>query len=378
MHTQTETRDAVHESLIVDAHLDVAWNAIYHGRDLTLTVAEIRKSEPDRLRGVAMTSLASMSDARVGLVFATLLAQPAAAWSDVFDGYDLARPLKRYTTPEEAETQAIENLELYERWAADGLIRLVTTCETLDDHLRRFQSDRVPGFLILMEGADPIVRPDDLPRWWNRGLRMVSLAWGSTRYAGGTGSSGPLTDLGHELLAGMADVGMIHDASHLSEEAFWEAAGASTCGLCVTHASPRSLMLPSPGSRANVPLNRHLSDAQIREVGRPHGRASAGVIGLAFLGDFLEPSWWFDTRPVEPRLGRQGAAQLQHVADLVGWDCVGIGSDVDSGFGRDETAIDLDSIADWRLVADSVPDAAKSGVLGGNWVRFLREVLPAT
>jgi diaminopimelate decarboxylase len=72
-----------------------------------------------------------------------------------------------------------------------------------------------------------------------------------------------------------------HDASHLSEEAFWEAAGLPHHALCVTHTSVRALMLPPPGHPARLPLNRFLSDAQIAEAARPRGAASRGVIGLA-------------------------------------------------------------------------------------------------
>ena len=72
----------------------------------------------------------------------------------------------------------------------------------------------------------------------------------------------------------------------------------------------------------------------------------------------------------------QGAAHLHYIAALAGWESVGIGSDVDSGFGRDETPVELDSVADWRTIGDHVPTVARQGVLGGNWLRLLRETLP--
>jgi membrane dipeptidase len=55
---------------------------------------------------------------------------------------------------------------------------------------------------------------------------------------------------------------------------------------------------------------------------------------------------------------------------------VGIGSDVDAGYGRDETPVGVDTCADWPRLVDSVPPAERAGVLGGNWLRFLRETLP--
>jgi membrane dipeptidase len=353
--------------VIVDGHLDVAWNALYSGRDLTLPLAALRASRPDAAG--AMTSLPAFGDAGVGLVFATLFTEPAESWlKGVFDEPELARPPRRYSTPEEAEEHALEMLDVYRGWADRGLVRIITGRATLAEHVERFAGDRVPGLVILMEGADPIVDVADLPAWWDRGVRMIGLAWGSTRYAGGTGASTGLTPAGAELLGAMAELGVIHDASHLSEESFWDAVGLPHHALCATHVASRPLM-DRAGAAAKVPLNRFLTDDQVAAVS-----ARGGVIGLALLNDFLEPGW-------EPGNGTvlvrdQVAAHLARIASVAGWEHVGIGSDIDAGHGRDETPAELDSVADWTRIADAVPAGAREGVLGGNWLRFLRGALP--
>jgi membrane dipeptidase len=284
--------------MIVDSHLDVAWNALYNGRDLRAPLAAIRASGP--AGAGAMTSLPAMGDAGVGLVFATLFAEPEDSWIEDDHDFDLGhlvRPLRRYATPAEAEEHALEMLDVYRRWEAEGAIRIVTSHETLAGHVAQFESDRVPGFLILMEGADPIQSPDHLQRWWDRGLRMISLAWGSTRYAGGTGSSDGLSPAGSELVHAMAELGVIHDTSHLSEEAFWDAIPLPQHAVCTTHSASRdavaSRMPPS------FPANRFLTDEQLREVARPRGVAGSGVVGLMLLSEFLEPSWY--GKPSPPR-----------------------------------------------------------------------------
>lgn len=362
--------------VIVDAHLDLAWNALYNARDLRLPVEVIRAAEADPAT-VAMTSLPSFGDAGVAVVFATLYAMPHTQWTNV-PSDSMPRTPDTYETPEEAEAISLEMLELYQGWATDESVRLIRDREELNQHLRRFPEDRIPGLVLTIEGADAILSPDDLPRWFERGVRMIGLAWGSTRYAGGTGSRAPLTALGRELLTGMADVGIVHDASHLSEEAFWEAVGLPHHGLCVTHASARELMAPDPANRSGLPLNRFLSDPQITEVARPRGAASRGVMGLALLNTFLEPRWGVDSADHAGlvALDRQVAAQLHRIADVAGWDSVGIGSDVDAGFGRDETPAELDTVGDWHRIADCVPDEMRARVLGGNWLRFLAETLP--
>lgn len=364
--------------LLVDGHLDVAANAYYNDRDLSLTLSEIRAAEPKPV-ATAMTSLPTFGEASVAVVCASLFAMHAGPGSLGNTDLDLARPMRHYDTPEEAEALALEQLRAYEDWAEAGWIRILRSRDDLDHHLRRFRDDGVVGFVIMMEGADPIRDPDALPAWFERGVRMISLAWETTRYAGGTGGSTGLTDCGRELLAGMAELGIIHDAVHLSEEAFWEALSMPCRGLCVSHGSPRALLLPPAGHQATIPLNRFLSDEQIAAVARPHGAASRGMIGLVLLNHFLDPRWGFSPRGRDTKvtMGEQGAAQLRHLAAIAGWESIGIGSDTDvAGYGRDETPAELDSVLDWSRIGDFVPQDARDGVLGGNWLRFLGETLP--
>src|SRR5439155_24554529 len=70
-------------------------------------------------------------------------------------------------------------------------------------------------------------------------------------------------------------------------------------------------------------------------------------------------------------------AHASHIAGLIGWQRVGIGSDLDGGLGRDESPVELDTAADLRMIGDVVPPEARAGVLGENWLRLLREALPA-
>jgi membrane dipeptidase len=267
-------------------------------------------------------------------------------------------------------------LELYEQWEREGQVRIIRDGASLRDHLQQFAEDRILGLLILMEGADPIRDPEDLSRWFQRGVRMIGLAWQTTRYAGGTGSSQALTPLGRELICAMTEMGIVHDGAHLSEEAFWEAAGLPHHALCVTHASARSLMHP-PGVHPTIPLNRFLSDAQIVEAAKPRGVTSGGVIGLALLNDFLDPRWRFGGDAGQPvvTVAEQVSAHLNHIAGLVGWQNVAVGSDVDTIHGREETPLELQSVEDWRQVANPAPAAERDAVLGQNWLRFLSEAL---
>ncbi len=130
--------------------------------------------------------------------------------------------------------------------------------------------------------------------------------------------------------------------------------------VCVSHANARAL----------TPTDRHLSDDVIRIV-----VARGGVIGLVLYNAFLEPRWR-QNQPLTVTLGEHLRRQAEYIAGIGGWDHVGIGSDLDGGFGREESPAEIDTIADLRKVGSVVPAEAREGVLGTNWLNFLRAALP--
>jgi membrane dipeptidase len=354
--------------LIVDAHLDLALNMVRKLIDHTRPIAELRQLE-HREAQQAMTSLPEFARSNVALVFGTLFAEPA----DLGFAKNAISNLPAhpgYTTPEEAEMQGLEQLAVYEKWAQDGLVRLITSRAVLEEHLERFPTDRVPGLLVLMEGADPIKTVSDLERWYSRGVRAIGLTWGRTRYAGGTGAPGGLTSEGRELLLAMRERGMILDTSHLAEQAFFEALEYYPDRVMASHSNPRALLV-SPIPNPVIPADRHLSDEMIRAIG-----ARGGVIGLNLINYFLEPHWTFTDQSTPVSIFNQCQKMLSHNAALIGWEHVGIGSDLDAGMSLDCSPSELDTIADFAKFAQVVPAQARAGVLGENWLRFLETSLP--
>jgi membrane dipeptidase len=347
-------------NLIVDGHLDLAHGVTEYGRDLERDVQEIRAAEAgaNLERGLATVTLPELRRGGVAVAFATLFAAPAELWTH--PGYVNERG---YRTPEEAQTQALEQLRVYDDWAARGLVRVLRSVADLEHHLELWKTDGVPGLVILMEGADPIVQPNDLEAWWSRGVRIVGTSWGATRYAGGTEAAGGLTSLGRELVAAMHARGMILDVSHQSWEAFWDSLEVGVHHVIASHSNPFAL---------RPTTNRHLTDAMIRAIG-----ARDGMVGVVLLNSFLEPRWVRDDRRTPVTVENQVRRHLEHVAGLIGWNRVGIGSDLDGGFGSLETP-GLDTVADLVKIGDVVPSEARAGVLGGNWIEFLRRALPAS
>jgi membrane dipeptidase len=72
---------------------------------------------------------------------------------------------------------------------------------------------------------------------------------------------------------------------------------------------------------------------------------------------------------------------MRHVCDLAGDALhVAIGSDLDGGFGNESTPREIDTVADLQklgeVLARDLSSVDASNILGGNWIRFLRRVLP--
>ncbi len=346
---------------LVDGHLDLAENVTLFGRDLTRSVAEIRATEA-RTQRQATVSLPELERASVAVVCATVT--PGFLADDV--GHDFEPRSALYHTAQEAEAQALKQIALYETWERQGRVRVLKSAGDLEHHLELWQEDHKPGLVLLMEGADPIGRVSDLPRWWQRGLRMIGLTYGNTRYATGVagGSASPrqggLTPEGIDLLQQMEALGFIWDLSHLADEGIRQGLTLGITRICASHANARAL----------TPTDRHLSDDVIRAVA---GRG--GVIGLVLYNAFLEPRWR-QNKALPVTLHEHVRRQAEHIAGIAGWDHVGIGSDLDGGFGLEESPAEIETIADLHKVGSVVPVEAREAVLGTNWLNFLRATLP--
>jgi membrane dipeptidase len=354
-------RSTLNDLPIVDSHLDLAENVTLFGRDLTLSVDGIRALEKRTTRQ-ATVSLPELERGGIAVVFATVT--PGFLTADVGENFEPRSAI--YHTPEQAEAQALTQMTLYETWEKQSRVRLVKSVHDLDHHLQLWQTDRKPGLVMLMEGADPIVQVRDLPRWWQRGLRMIGLTFGDTKYGRGVrgGSStftqGGLTPEGFGLLERMAEAGFIWDISHLAEEGVWQGLDLKFPRVCASHANARAL----------TPTDRHLSDDVIRAVAERNG-----VIGLVLYNGFLEPRWKHD-RSITVTLDEHLRRQANYIAKLCGWNHVGIGSDLDGGFGLDASPVEIETVADLEKAGAVVPSEAREAVLSSNWLNFLRAFLP--
>ena len=354
--------------ILFDSHLDLAWNALEWNRDLSLPVAEIRRREREQGLtskgcGANTVSYPELRRGKVAVFLATLLARLVRP--------DLSPPLQRYATMEAAYGAARGQLAYYRALEAQGLFRFLGDVPTLEAHVRAWLSQedgQEPlGFIVSMEGADPILTPDQVEEWWQAGLRVIGPAhYGISPYAHGTSTLGGLFPPGRPLLREMERVGMILDIAHLSDQAFTEAMDIYGGPVLASHHNCRSL----------VPDQRQISDEQIRQL-----VARGGVIGVAFDAWMLHPGWVRDqTTPQEAGVTLETVVRhIDHICQLTGNALhVGIGSDLDGGFGREQAPADLDTIVDLQRLPDLLrkrgyDTAAIEGIMYSNWLRFFKE-----
>ncbi|HZT71353.1 MAG TPA: membrane dipeptidase [Terriglobia bacterium] len=346
--------------IIVDSHLDLAWNALNWNRDLTQPIEAIRRAEAemtDYHRGRNTVCFPEMRRGDVAMCLATVLAR----CTSVHD------PLLDYRSQEIASAMGHGQRAYYRIMERQGHMRMLKSAADLENHLKQWRngSRQAIGYILSMEGADPILSPDDAANWWAEGLRVVGLThYGVGVYGSGTSSPGGLTAKGFELLKAFEQLGMIVDVTHLTEAGFWQVMESFQGRVLASHNNCRAL----------VPGDRQFSDEQIRAlIGR------GAVIGGALDSWMLWPDYVpGQTDNSQVRL-RMVIDHMDHICQLAGnASHVGIGSDLDGGFGREQSPSDLETIADLQKIPELLKergfsDADVAGVMHGNWVRFFTE-----
>jgi membrane dipeptidase len=360
------------EHFLFDAHLDLALNAMEWNRDLTRPIAEIRAAEAGRQdkpgRGGGTVCLPELRCGRIGLVVTTQMARVKhddgrgviASWHSASQAW--------------AMTQA--QLAWYHAMQEAGEMAAIRSREDLDRHVALWQNaekdalQRLPiGYLLSLEGADSLVTLAHLERAYAQGLRAVGPAhFGAGTYAQGTGTTGGFPPRGRELLAEMGRLGLILDITHLSDECFWEAMDSYTGPIWASHHNCHAL----------VPNQRQLDDEQIRAL-----VARDAVIGVALDALMLVPGWVRgQTTPESAGLRLEAVVNhIDHICQIAGnAKHVGLGSDLDGAFGREQTAVDLDTIADLKRLPEMLPARGYSAgdaqnFAHGNFLRFLRRAL---
>ncbi len=354
---------------LFDGHLDLAWNSLSWDRDLTLELDALnaidRAMTDHPARGRATTTLPEMVRGRIAACQATLLSR-ARPQARTLSGQ--SRLSLDFVNQEAASAIARGQLYYYELLERGGQMRRIQTAPELESHWRSWSPGQPIGYILAMEGADPIVDVAHAQDWWNLGLRSVNLVhYGANRYAVGTGSDGPISADGVALLKEFERLGMILDATHLSDTSFFQALDVFSGPVLASHNNCRAL----------VDDGRQFSDEQIKLL-----IDRGAVIGTALDAWMLAPGWVRGRTTREVVDIEAVADHIDHVCQLAGNSRhAAIGSDLDGGFGTEQTPTGLDRISDLGrldaiLTRRGYPSEAVDAVFHVNWLRFFASALP--
>ena len=351
----------------IDAHLDLSMNALEWNRDLRQPVLAIRKREhgltdkPDRTKGTV--SLPALREGNVGLVVATQIARFVAE----------DNPLPGWFSPQQAWAQTQGQLAWYKEMEDCGEMVMIKDLAGLEEHLALWQnnetdnSSKPVGYISSLEGADSIVTLDHLHKAYANGLRAIGPAhYGPGRYANGTDSTGHLNDQGKALLKEMDKLNIILDATHLCDDAFWDAVEIFNGPVWASHNNCRVL----------VNHNRQFSDDMIKAL-----IDRGAVIGGAMDAWMMVPGWQRGvSTPAAMGCNLDKLIDhLDHICQLAGNTLhVGLGTDLDGAFGKEQCPYDIETIADLKTIPELLARRGYSNtdaenIMHGNWLRFLRK-----
>lgn len=373
---------STHPMLILDGHLDLAYNALFHRRDLTQDVYALREREdprppgpahPDSLRerkrqespakGTATVALPDMRRGRIGIALSTIMTRVQMPTQTLDDG---AR------TQLAAHALGQAHLHYYKALEREGHLRFIHGIDDLDASIQAWSApapDAPIGLILSMESADSILGPDQVSWWYEQGLRSVGLThFGANTWGHGTGTRGGLYACAYPLLDALSETNIALDLTHAADLTFWQLLDYWQGAVHASHCMCRTL----------VPGQRHLSDDMIKAL-----IERGGVIGIVFAEYMLNPEIDFDNPATYPRTARRSMSaaidHVDHICQLAG-NCqhVAIGSDLDGGFGRELSPTDLDTIADLQRFLDQLTRRGYStadieAIAHGNLVRFFRQ-----
>jgi membrane dipeptidase len=394
----------------IDLHLDLSMNALEWNRNLRLPVSDINARETGKKdlagRGGAMVSLPELRRGHIGLVVATQIARYVAP----------GNKLPGWHSPEQAWAQTQGQLAWYRAMEAAGEMTQIRDLAGLERHLAQWEQFTTPGtipypasrgegsqdittssaqdarltphdsrlstedarlkthdsglktvgYILSLEGADSLVDLSYLEKAVEGGLKAIGPAhYGPGRYANGTDSEGKMGPEGIELLHEMDAYGLILDATHLCDDAFWQAMDIFKGPVWASHQNCRAL----------VPHNRQFDDDQLKVL-----IARDAVIGAAMDAWMIVPGWKRgESDPLQMGCGLDALVNhIDHICQLAGSSRhVCIGSDLDGGFGREQAPFDMNTIADHAQIPALLEKRGYSpgdieGIMHGNVLRFLR------
>ncbi len=237
--------------------------------------------------------------------------------------------------------------------------RLATLATSVKD-IETAHRDGKFAVILGLEGGEALEGDLELlPAFHRLGVREMGLTWmWRNELADGTweDSGAGLSAFGRLVIKEMNRHGMVVDAAHMTPRGILETVDASQHPVICSHTLCRALA--NTGDYAT----RNIWDDQIKAVA-----GGGGVVGLAPCRTLMN----------NPKAEIEDLMHHYiHVAELVGPEHVGLGSDYDGGT---PTPTGLEDITGLPLLSSALLDQGFSesevtGILGGNYLRVFQSV----
>lgn len=366
--------------LIIDGDCAFMIGAMERDRDLTLPLDEIRTAPASGRNWVpgvpdteAVVSLPEFRRGGVAVIVAKLSGRI----------YRPGSPLWGYRTGDIAYAMARGQAAYYQILDTRGEARIIKETAQLTAHMKEWSdiddfSNLPVGMILGIEGADPILWPDQVREWWEVGVRVVSLShYGVSTYSHGTstGTKGGLFSPAKDLLQEMDSLGMILDVTHTSDESVRQAMDIFQGPVLASHQNCRTL----------VPGERQFPDELLNRV-----IERGGVIGTS-LDAFMLYRPGIDWQNIPERLPTYAREEvtLEDVADHLDYVCqlagnslhAALGTDLGGGVGWSGAPHGIDSARDYQKLIGVLErrghsEKDVSNIMYRNWQRFYETWLP--
>lgn len=238
------------------------------------------------------------------------------------------------------------------------------------------------GVILGLQNSDQFRRPDDINFFHALGQRVSQLTYNSRNLIGNGSTERRdegISDFGVAIIERMNKIGMAIDVSHCGDRTTLDAFEISKKPVLITHSNSRTLVPGHP---------RVKTDEAIKKVGE-----SGSVIGITGVRMFVKAD--------EPTTIEDALNHFDHVRKLIGAEHLGVGSDIDL-YGYDSMPpelnkqlrgaykgsygfrekIDIEGLNHPKrmfdltegLIRRKYSDTEIQGILGGNFVRVLKQI----
>lgn len=210
--------------------------------------------------------------------------------------------------------------------------KYITLVRNVNELSQAEKDKKLGAFLSIEEGEVLEGDIDNIQKVYDYGVRFITLTWNYKNTIGYPNyeflyKDKGLTEKGIEMVKEMERVGILPDASHLSDAGFYDLIRCCEKPFIVTHSNSREVRRHS----------RNLTDDMIKALAN-----KGGVMGINFCADFVGYEKITQINDL--------VAHIKHIRNVGGIDVISLGSDFD-GIGNE---VEIKDASEMGKLADAL------------------------